>query len=177
MTAETGRAYWLSAERVHYCWDNSIAPLLEIDPGEAVVFETRDASDRTVTPQTQLEEPPAPRQFRGHPLTGPVSIRGAEPGDTLEVEILSLYPGQYGWTRFSPGRGLLPDDFAAPFLQIWDLTKDPTPFRPGIAVPLEPFLGVMGVAPVEPGEHSTMPPRRNAGNIDTKQLTAGSRLF
>jgi acetamidase/formamidase len=177
MNTRTTAAYSLSAERVHYVWDNAIQPLVEIAPGETVTFETRDASDRTVTPDTRPDDAPVQRAFRGHPLTGPVRIRGAEPGDTLEVEILKLTPGAYGWTRFAPGRGLLPDDFQRGFLKIWDLTQDPAQFRPGIRVPLEPFLGVMGVAPEEPGEHSTMPPRRNAGNIDTKQLTAGSRLF
>jgi len=177
VTIEASPAQRLSAECVHYAWDNSLEPLLEIDPGEIVIFQTRDASDRTVTPDTRPEDLPIQREFRGHPLTGPVRIHGAEPGDTLEVEILELRPGAYGWTRFAPGRGLLPDDFETGFLQIWDLTRDPTPFRPGIRVPLEPFLGVMGVALAEPGSHSTMPPRRNAGNIDTKQLTAGSHLF
>jgi acetamidase/formamidase len=73
--------------------------------------------------------------------------------------------------------GLLPDDFDQPYYHIWDLSTDPAPFVAGIRVPLEPFLGVMGVAPEEPGSHSTIPPRRNGGNIDTKQLTAGSRLY
>jgi acetamidase/formamidase len=167
----------LTREQVHYAWDNSIPPLLTIDSGETVVLETRDASDGFMTPATTIADLTPPREFRGHPLTGPVFVRGAEPGDTLEVEVLDLTPGAFGWTRFSPGRGLLADDFDAPFMVSWDLTKDPTPLRPGIAVPLEPFLGVMGVAPAEPGAHSTMPPRRNGGNIDTKQLTAGSRLF
>ena len=179
----------LSRERVHYAWDNSIPPLLTIDSGDTVIFETRDASDGRITPGTRLEDLDLNAPFRGHPLTGPVYIRDAAPGDTLEVEVLELRPGSYGWTRFSPGRGLLPDDFDRPFLQIWDLTRDPTPFvreagpssdsrhGAGIAVPLEPFLGVMGGALAESGAHSTMPPRRNGGNVDTKQLTAGSRLY
>jgi acetamidase/formamidase len=169
--------YTLTRERVHHAWDNSIPPLLTIDSGDTVVFETRDASDGLITPRTSVDDLRAPRPFRGHPLTGPVFVRDAAPGDTLEVEILAVQPGPFGWTRFSPGRGLLPEDFDAPFLQIWDLTRDPTPFRPGIAVPLEPFLGVMGVALAEPGAHSTLPPRRNGGNVDTKQLTAGARLY
>lgn len=169
--------YALSRERVHHAWDNAILPLLTINSGDSVVFETRDAADGEITPATTREDLLLPRPFRGHPLTGPVAIRGAEPGDTLEVEVLELRPGPFGWTRFSPGRGLLPDDFDAPFLHIWDLTADPAPFVRGIQVPLEPFLGVMGVALAEPGAHGTMPPRRNGGNIDTKQLTAGARLF
>lgn len=171
------RTHVLSDERVHHVWDQTIPPLLTIDPGDSVVFHTRDASDRRMTPTTTVADIEQNAPFRGHPLTGPVAVRGAAPGDTLEIEILDLRPASWGWTRFSPGRGLLPDDFAAPFLHIWDLTRDPAPFVKGIRVPLEPFLGVMGVAPAEPGAHSTMPPRRNAGNIDTKQLTAGARLY
>lgn len=167
----------LTRDRVHYAWDNSVPPLLTIDPGETVVFETRESSDGRITRDTSIDNPPTKPRAPGHPLTGPVFVRGAQPGDTLEVEILDLRPGDWGYTAFYPGRGLLPEDFDQPFFQIWDLTRDPAPFRPGISVPLEPFLGVMGVALAEPGAHSTMPPRRNGGNIDTKQLTAGARLF
>src|SRR6266540_7454251 len=171
------RTHTLTRERVHHAWDNSLPPLLTIDSGDTVVFETRDASDGFITPQTTIEDLLPPRPFRGHPLTGPVCVRDAAPGDTLEIEILELQPGSYGWTRFSPGRGLLPDDFDRPFFHLWDLTRDPAPFRRGVRVPLEPFLGVMGVTLAQPGAHSTMPPRRNGGNIDTKQLTAGARLY
>jgi acetamidase/formamidase len=175
MTAIGART--LTRELVHHTWDNSIPPLLTIDSGDTVVFETRDASDGFMTPAITAADLAIQRPFRGHPLTGPVYIRDAAPGDTLEIEILALSPGSFGWTRFSPGRGLLPDDFDTPFHYIWDLTRDPAPFVKGINVPLEPFLGVMGVAMAEPGAHSTMPPRHNGGNIDTKQLTAGSRMY
>jgi len=171
------RHHQLSAERVHYAWDNSLAPLLEIDPGDTVVFATRDSSDgRNAPPATiadVLKKPPPV----GHPLTGPVLVRGAEPGDTLVVEVIALETGPWGYTSFFPGRGLLPDDFAEPYLHHWDLTQDPTPYRRGVRIPKEPFLGVMGVAPAEPGSHSTLPPRRNAGNIDVKQLTVGATLY
>jgi acetamidase/formamidase len=173
----TTTGHILTSERVHHVWDNSIPPLLTIDPGEVVTFETRESSDGRIRRDTSAANPPTGPRAPGHPLTGPVYIRGAEPGDTLELEILDLRPGDWGYTAFYPGRGLLADDFDQPFFQIWDLSRDPAPFRPGISVPLEPFLGVMGVAPGEPGAHSTMPPRRNGGNIDTKQLTAGSRLL
>ena len=174
---ETGRTYALTAERVHYQWDNSLAPLLRVRSGDRVTFQTRDAGDGAIKPGTTIDQLDLSRPFRGHPLTGPVWVEDAEPGDTLEVAIVGLQTGGHGWTRFSPGRGLLPDDFTTPYLKVWDLGQDPTPLKPGVAVPLEPFLGVMGVAPAEPGAHSTLPPRRNAGNIDTKQLTAGARLY
>jgi acetamidase/formamidase len=178
----TANTYRLGRETVHKAWDNSIPPLLTIDSGDTVIFETRESSDgrvprdATTGLQPQLLTNPPPRPV-GHPLTGPVFIRDAAPGDTLEIEVQELVPGDWGYTSFSPGRGLLPGDFAVPYLHIWDLTRDPAPFKPGIAVPLEPFLGVMGVALAEDGPQSTMPPRRNGGNVDTKQLTTGTRLF
>src|SRR5207245_2775602 len=118
--------------------------------------------------------------FKGHPLTGPVAVRGARPGDTLVVEILDVQPAlDWGWTAIRPGRGLLPEaDFAKPFLHVWDLS-DKRHARMGsrVAVPLAPFPGVLGVALDEPGAHSTMPPRRAGGNMDIKQLVAGPTLW
>jgi len=109
-----------------------------------------------------------------------VKVRGARPGDTLAIEIVEVKPREdFGWTHIRPGRGLLPEeDFPKSFLQVWDLS-DRTHARMGhgIAVPLDPFPGVMGVALDQPGGHSTMPPRKNGGNMDIKQLTAGTTLW
>ncbi|MDA0270274.1 MAG: acetamidase/formamidase family protein [Chloroflexi bacterium] len=160
----------------HYAWDNALKPLLTIDPGDTVRVHSMDAGDGFIQPDTRLEDL-GKRVFKGHALTGPIAVRGAEPGDTLQIDVVALQPGPFGYTSFGPGRGLLPDDFDGPFLQKWDLTQDPTPFRPGIAIPQEPFLGVMGVALAEPGQHNTSPPRRNGGNADVKQLTAGSTVY
>lgn len=166
----------LSSDVVHYEWDNSLPPRLLIESGDTVTFHTRDARDGTIGPQTPVQEVVA-RSFRGHPLTGPVAIADAEPGDTLQIDILALEHGPFGFTTFAPGKGLLPDDFDEPYLHTWDLTQDPTPLRPGIAIPIEPFLGVLGTAPLAPGPHSTVPPRSHGGNIDVKQLTVGSSAF
>lgn len=94
------------------------------------------------------------------------------------VDVLEVRPNDWGFTSFSPGRGLLPEDFTTPYLRIWDLS-DAHYARglAGVAVPLAPFCGVMGVALAEPGVHSTIPPRRVGGNIDVRQLTAGSTLY
>jgi acetamidase/formamidase len=173
----TSRTYYLSSQSVHHFWDNSWPALLEIDSGDTVVFETRDSSDGRLAPGAPLDLPPTADAFRGHPLTGPVLIRGAQPGDTLEVQILELKTGSWGYTSFRKGSGLLPDDFDEPFLFHWDLTTDPVAFLRGVCIPKEPFLGVMGVAPAEDGRFSTIPPRRNAGNVDIKQLTAGSKFY
>jgi acetamidase/formamidase len=164
--------------QVHYEWNNALPARLEIEPGETVVFVTRDAADRYYRPASTHADVLARGPFRGHPLTGPVRVKGARPGDVLVVEILEVKPADFGWTAVRPGRGLLPEaDFSKPYLQIWDLA-DGTHARAGrIAVPIDPFPGVMGTALDLPGGHSTMPPRKNGGNMDIKQLTAGATLY
>ena len=170
----------LDAEEVHKEWNNALPPRLTIDPGDTVVFDTRDAADRYYSKSSTHADVIGRGPFRGHPLTGPVSVRGAQPGDTLVIEVLDVRPAlDWGWTAIRPGRGLLPEaDFAKPYLNIWDLS-DGTHARMGqvVAVPIEAFPGVMGVALDEPGGHSTMPPRRSGGNMDIRQLAAGSTLY
>jgi acetamidase/formamidase len=173
----TSRTHHLSRERVHAFWDNGWPALIEIAPGDTVVFETRDSSDGRMKPPATIAAFNSSDGPRGHPLTGPVYVRGAEPGDALEVEVLALETGPWGYTSFRKGVGLLSDEFEGPYLHHWDLTVDPVPYLRGVRIPKEPFLGVMGVAPSENGRLSTIPPRRNAGNIDVKQLTAGSTLY
>jgi acetamidase/formamidase len=170
----------LDAREVHKEWNNALAPRLTIDPGDTVVFDTRDAADGYYSKASTHADVIARGPFRGHPLTGPVRVRGAGPGDTLVVEVLDVRPAlDWGWTAIRPGRGLLPEaDFAKPYLNVWDLS-DGAHARMGrsVAVPIEAFPGVMGVALDEPGGHSTMPPRRNGGNMDIRQLAAGSTLY
>ena len=174
------KTHALDAETVHYDWDNARAPRLEIDPGDTVVFDTRDAADRFYS-KTSTAQDVLQRVFKGHPLTGPVKINGARPGDTLVIEILEVVPAlDFGWTQIRPGRGLLTEqDFPKPHLCVWDLSDKQIARMPNraIAVPLEPFPGVMGVVLDEPGAHSTMPPRRSGGNMDIKQLHAGTTLY
>lgn len=172
------RTHTLDAGQVHYEWNNALPPRLTIEPGDTVVFDTRDAADGHYTPRATAADV-GTRVFRGHPLTGPVRIAGARPGDVLVVEVLAVEPrAAFGWTHIRPGRGLLPEsDFPKPFIQVWDLASGThARMGRGVAVPLAPFAGVMGVALDEPGGHSTMPPRKNGGNMDVKQLAAGATL-
>jgi acetamidase/formamidase len=114
----------------------------------------------------------------GHALTGPIRVRGAKAGQTLAIEIREVRPAAWGWTSFGPDRGLLPDDFPRHHLHIWNLEDGKHGLgMQGVRVPLAPFCGVMGVALAEPGEHSTIPPRRVGGNMDVRQLTAGTTLY
>src|SRR5262249_4582543 len=100
----------LAHDVVHQERNNSLAPRLTIDPGDTVVFETRDAANRFYSKSSTHEDVLRRGPFRGHPLTGPVKIREARPGDTLVIEILDVQPGaDFGWTAIRPGRGLLPE--------------------------------------------------------------------
>ncbi len=169
--------YRLTQEHTHCRWDQSITPLITVEPGEIVELETREASDGQIVPGSSTDILSRLNFSVIHPLTGPVAIAGAEPGDTLEIEMLDIRPKAWGWTGILPGFGLLADDFPEPYLKVWELQGDHTYFKPGIRIPLEPFCGVMGVAPAEPGSLDTIPPRLNGGNIDIKQLVKGSKLL
>jgi acetamidase/formamidase len=173
----TTTEYRLTSEAPHYAWDNSLPPKLRIQSGDTVTFETRDAADgryRLESTSADIDTSP----FRGHPLTGPVWIDGAQAGDTLQIDVLDVKPGSFGWTRIRPGAGLLPDEFSRPYLRTWDLSDGQyARLGDGVQVPIEPFCGVTGVALAEPGTHSTLPPRRTGGNMDIRQVVAGSTLF
>jgi acetamidase/formamidase len=114
-----------------------------------------------------------------NPVTGPVFVKGAEPGDVLAVDILELRPRDWGWTAIIPGFGLLADEFTEPWLRISevDAASGRVRFGDDVTLPYEPFPGTIGVAPAEPGEHSIVPPRRWGGNMDTKHLRTGTTLF
>jgi acetamidase/formamidase len=170
-------SHYLDADVVHYTWDNALEPRLEIASGDSVTIQSRGGADNFYTRQSTSADV-LRRSFKGHALSGPIAIKGARPGDVLQVEVLELKPWDWGYTQVGPGRGLLPEDFPEPFLKIWDLSNGETAeLRPGIEVPLEPFLGVMGLALAEPGAHPTAPPRRVGGNLDVKQLVVGSTLW
>jgi acetamidase/formamidase len=164
---------------VHAFWDKSLEPRLEIEAGDTVVFECREASDGQVKPGASAEVLRDLDFDPIHPLTGPVYVRSAEPGDALQVEILDLEHKGWGWNAVIPGFGLLAADFAEPYLQHWRLEGDTCTFgqESGIEVPYEPFCGVMGVAPAEEGRLDTIPPRSNGGNIDIRGLGPGATLW
>ncbi len=172
----------LDCRTAHYAWDHSIPARLAVDPGDTVVFETRDSSDHYYTNDSTHDDVARKGPLKGHPLTGPVQVRGAQPGDTLVVEIMDVTPSAgFGWTAIRPGRGLLPaSEFPNHFLQIWDLSDGRNARmrqRNDIAVPIESFPGILGTALRQPGAHSTIPPRENGGNMDLKHLTRGTRLY
>jgi acetamidase/formamidase len=172
----------LDCDTVHKAWDNSLEPRLTIDAGDSVTFQTRDAADNFFDQDSTTEDAANRGPFVGHPLTGPVHVREAAPGDVLAIEVEAMtFARSYGWTAVRKGRGLLPEeDVPGPYLQIWDLSDGRHARmrqRDDIAVPVAPFAGIMGNALALPGAHSTMPPRETGGNMDNKHLTVGSTLF
>src|SRR5262249_31301193 len=100
----------LAADQVHYEWNNGLDARIEIEPGDTVAFDTRDAADGYYSRDSTHGDVLGRGPFRGHPLTGPVRVRGAAPGDVLVVEVLDIEPAaDFGWTAIRPGRGLLPE--------------------------------------------------------------------
>lgn len=165
---------------VHYVWDNNLDPALTVSSGDVVQFECRDAVDGRLSIDATVDDLLAIDSFPGHPLTGPVAVKGAKPGDVLMVELLEFHHHGRGWSYFYPGsegKGLLPEEFPDAGLHVWELNDNVGYFVNGIEVPLNPFPGNIGVAPAAPGEHSTTPPRRVGGNLDVKHLVAGSTLY
>lgn len=176
------QTHHLDASEVHQVWDRDLSPRLTIDSGDSVVFETRDASNLYYSADSTSTDAAQQGPFAGHPLTGPVFVRDAAPGDVLAIEIQSVTASKgFGWTAIKPGRGLLPEqDFSDTFLQIWDLNDGGfarMPQRDDVAVPIAAFPGIMGTALSAAGEHSTMPPRENGGNMDIRHLCSGSTLY
>jgi acetamidase/formamidase len=174
--------HYLNDSVVSYAWDQSTPARLTIDSGDTVVFDTRDSADHYYSENSTARDVRKKGPLAGHPLTGPVHIRGAKLGDTLAVEILEVRPSLgFGWTAIRPGRGLLPkEDFPNHYLQIWDLsdqTMARMKQRTDIAVAIMPFPGILGTALKDSGSHSTIPPRQNGGNMDIKYLCAGSTVY
>src|SRR5678815_1824516 len=133
----------------HNRWHPDIPPVIEVEPGEEVTLETRDAMDLQIGPRTTVKDLEKMQRTVAHPLTGPVYVKGAKPGDLLEIEHVDIRPERYGWTRFSPGFGFLPDLFDHYFVVHWDITPQyaTSPQLPGVRNPNGAFMGTAGLAP------------------------------
>lgn len=173
-------------EALHGYFSKDLQPVLTIDSGNTVEFRTLDAG-------WGLEPPPPPRRkfeledkdrMKGHALCGPVYIKAAKPGMTLEVQINEVIPGEYGYTaagRFphpiNEALGLIEN--AEELFMVWSLNRENMTARNqfGNEVDLRPFPGVLGMPPPEAGKHPTAPPRIWGGNLDCKELVAGTTLY
>ncbi|KIL42570.1 acetamidase/formamidase family protein [Jeotgalibacillus soli] len=163
---------------VHYTWDVQHKPVLTIESGDTVMFDTREVTDNQFTIDSTTASIGELDWSRVYPLAGPIYIEGAEPGDTLAVEILDLKAKSWGWTAVLPGLGLLAEEFPDAYLRTFDLSDgEYIHFREDIKVPIEPFLGTMGVCPKDANGSPIMPPGTFGGNLDTRQLMIGTTLY
>ncbi|HTE81075.1 MAG TPA: acetamidase/formamidase family protein, partial [Reyranella sp.] len=165
---------------IHHGWNNAFPPVLRIAPGETIQFETKDASSGQLSRTSTAADLAKLDLAFVNPVTGPVFIDGAKPGDAVKVTVLNFKPSGWGWTGNIPGFGLLADQFPDPKLHIWKYDAGllmPAMYGPGGRVPLRPFPGTIGVAPAAPGLHSIVPPRNVGGNMDIRDLGAGTELL
>src|SRR6266550_2272954 len=182
-----GKVHVLPAtlETTQWGWfNNAQPPVLHVDSGDTILFETMMHSHNQVVPGATIEQIKKLRtDFPGrgpHTLTGPVYIEGAEPGDVLKVRINRIVPRAYGTNFNVPGMfGQFPGKFPEGQVKYFylDLERKIAEFAPGIEIPLAPFPGTIGVARAEPGQYSSVPPGRYAGNPDIRDETEGSTLY
>jgi formamidase len=197
---------------MHNRWHPDLAPIVRVVPGEELRLECEDGLAGQLTRESGHADAGGLDLGLGHPLTGPIYVEGAEPGDLLDVEFVSYETADFGVTAVIPGFGFLADLFPEPYVVKWEIHRGfaRSTVLPGVAVPEEMFAGVVGVAPshelmaamrareeeiartggpvAEPSPESalppeaasglrTIPPRETGGNIDIRQLVAGSRLL
>jgi acetamidase/formamidase len=173
-------AYTIHSRNSHFGWNRDFPPAQRAKPGETIHFECLDSSGGQLGPDSSVDSIAALDFGRINPVTGPVYVEGAAPGDALKVTIRKFVPSGIGWTANIPGFGLLADQFKEPALHLWSYdrtTMAPALYGPKGRVPLKPFAGTIGVAPAEPGLHSVVPPRRVGGNLDIRDLTEGVTLY
>jgi len=176
---QAGSIHDLRPDAFEYAWDNSVEPALEVESGDAVHLRVRDASDEQITADSGVEDVLKLDFSHVNPVSGPVLVKGAAPGDTLAVELLEFRPQRWGWTAIIPGFGLLAEEYADPWLRISEVdgAAGRVRFSERVSLPYRPFPGTLGVAPAEPGAHSIVPPSRYGGNMDTKHLNPGTTLY
>ena len=172
-----GREHVIDPTVIHHQWDAGLAPVLEVDSGDIVHYDLMVAGEGQVWPGAAYED----TRFDFdtiYNLSGPIWVNGAEPGDTLQVEVLDLRHGDWGWAAFLPGFGLLPEDFPHGYVRTFALADGFADFAPGIRIPLAPFCGTIGTHPGGAQRQlSPFPPHAGCGNIDNRHLVSGSTLW
>lgn len=215
ITVDWAKALAEQTQIGHNRWHPDIPPIIEVEPGEQIELETLDGMDGQIRETSTVADVAGSSGTRVHPLTGPVYVKGAEPGDLLEIRIDQVEPADFGYTVQLTGFGYLRDLFPNPFLVKWHMADGyaESDALPGIRIKGFPFMGVIGLAPSRdllrtiiereqellerggavnpPDPHEAIPadphianeairtlaPHEVGGNLDVKQMTAGTRLF
>ncbi|NAS32655.1 acetamidase [Flavobacteriaceae bacterium R38] len=171
--------YTLTKDQTHNKFSSTIEPILTVKSGAVIEAFTEDASDEQFSLNSTFESLDSLDFEPIHPLTGPVYVEGAEPGDVLKVTLHKIELGDWGWNAILPGFGFLAEDIDTKYLKLYELGKErkSVTFKEGIEIPLNPFPGVMGVAPDTTALLSTIPPRANGGNMDDPNMSEGTTLY
>jgi acetamidase/formamidase len=175
----------VGTDRPHGFFDPGLAPVATVEPGETVRFATLESGwspePFEVTDLAGRRRHPAWTPDCGHALTGPVAVRGARAGQVLQVRIEAVEPGGWGTTYANARPTAVNQRYGLTGSAVHRWTLDPVAGvgrnQHGHTVALRPFLGVIGMPPAEPGRHSTVPPRAHGGNLDCRELVAGSTLW
>lgn len=161
----------------HLGWDAARPPQAELDPGDEIELVLADCFGGQLGPDASAGDVSALDLGLANPLTGPVLVHGAQPGDVVAVEVLEVTVGGTGWTAVIPGFGLLADEFPEPHVVVATIADGRVRWGGLAELPAQPFLGTVGLAPGEPGSHSVIPPRRVGGNLDCKDVQPGATLL
>lgn len=164
----------------HLAWDNSLTPIHTIKSGDTVSFDTTDASNGQITASSTVDDVRAFKMDLLDQVNGPIYVTSADPGDVLEVEFLDITCADWGWTAIIPGFGLLHEEFPDPALKVWriDDTTKTAKFNDKITIDTSrPFTGEAGLARGLDGAFSTIPPYKTGGNLDTRHVPVGSKLY
>lgn len=167
----------LTREQTHCVWDRSIAPVIHVAPGDTITVELENASGGQLAADSSVNAIATLDFSRLNPVTGPIHVEGAEPGDALVVEILDLEPDTWGWTANIPGFGLLADRFGDAAYRTSRISGGTIELFTGMRIPSLPMIGTIGIAPAEYGQFSVIPPTRYGGNMDIRHVGAGAVLY
>lgn len=159
-------------------WSRDHVPALAIASGAEVTLDVPECSNGQVGPDATVRDFEKIDFSQIDPISGPIYVEDARPGDVLQVDVLRLVPGTYGWSANYPGTGLLSEDYPDAWLYVWDLTTGArTRYVNNIWVPVEPMIGIVGCTPAAPGVHPAIPPLSTGGNMDTKYIREGTSVF
>jgi amidase len=161
-------------DRITYHFGPDLAPVLEIESGDVVTFETLDASSGRIKSTADIFEYAKVRDpNRVNPATGPIAVRGAVPGDELRVTIRQIELAELGWSRLSPGAGVMRDELGELHGMVFRVEGDELVSENGVRFPTRPMVGVIGTCPSD-ARYATALPGPHGGNLDFNDMTVGT---
>ena len=161
----------------HTVWDRTIPPIIRVRPGSELTVDIVNSSGGQLAKDSTNADVAAFDFSMVNPVTGPIVIDGAEPGDILVVDILDIDVDTWGWTANIPGFGLLADDFPSAYLRVSSIANGVVELLPGLSLPSVPMIGTIGVAPPGEGPTTVVVPTRFGGNMDIRHVGTGARLL